>query len=71
MQIRLAISNLEPRPARLASDWNRPVSVDLISAIVLPPSRPYGISESLVGYKRAAATHGWTVRASFICHQSL
>ncbi|KAF8797821.1 hypothetical protein BYT27DRAFT_7204023 [Phlegmacium glaucopus] len=45
MQIRLAISNLEPRPARLASDWNR----------------PYGIDESLVGYKRAAATHGWTL----------
>jgi ubiquitin-conjugating enzyme E2 Q len=23
MQIRLALSNLEPKPARLASDWNR------------------------------------------------
>ncbi|CAA7264437.1 unnamed protein product [Cyclocybe aegerita] len=45
MQIRLAISNLEPRPARLASNWN-------IS---------YGIEESLVGYKRAAATHNWTL----------
>ncbi|KAH9475092.1 Ubiquitin-conjugating enzyme E2Q-like protein 1 [Psilocybe cubensis] len=45
MQIRLALSNLEPRPARLASDWKR----------------PYGIQESLVGYKRAAATHNWTL----------
>ncbi|KAJ3509436.1 hypothetical protein NLJ89_g5227 [Agrocybe chaxingu] len=45
MQIRLAISNLEPRPARLAPNWNT----------------PYGIEESLVGYKRAAATHNWTI----------
>jgi len=45
MQIRLAISNLEPKPARLSGDWDR----------------PYGISESLAGYKRAAATHGWSL----------
>ena len=65
MQIRLAISNLEPKPARLASDWNRSAFVGLVAATSLPPSRPYGIDESLVGYKRAAATHGWTVRTSF------
>ncbi|KAJ7213658.1 hypothetical protein B0H12DRAFT_1061615 [Mycena haematopus] len=45
MQIKLAISNLDPRPARLASNWNM----------------PYSVGESLVGFKRAAATHGWTV----------
>jgi len=45
MQIRLAISNLEPKPARLASNW----------------STPYGVSESLAGFKRAAATHNWSV----------
>ncbi|TFK43105.1 hypothetical protein BDQ12DRAFT_165045 [Crucibulum laeve] len=43
MQIKLAISNLEPRPARLARDWQR----------------SYSIGEALEGYKRAAATHGW------------
>ncbi|KAF8889407.1 hypothetical protein CPB84DRAFT_1826578 [Gymnopilus junonius] len=43
MQIRLALSNLEPRPARLAQDWNR----------------PYDVHESLAGFKRAAATHNW------------
>ncbi|KAF8151436.1 hypothetical protein B0H34DRAFT_727589 [Crassisporium funariophilum] len=45
MQIRMAIGNLEPRPARLSNDW----------------TRPYGVEESLQGYKRAAATHGWTL----------
>ncbi|KDR71552.1 hypothetical protein GALMADRAFT_253891 [Galerina marginata CBS 339.88] len=45
MQIRLALSNLDPRPARLASDWNR----------------PYDVQESLAGFKRAAATHNWTL----------
>ncbi|KAJ6506730.1 hypothetical protein C8R45DRAFT_1090408 [Mycena sanguinolenta] len=45
MQIKLAISNLDPRPARLAGNWNT----------------PYSVGESLAGFKRAAATHGWTV----------
>ncbi|KAJ7059776.1 hypothetical protein C8F01DRAFT_989503 [Mycena amicta] len=45
MQIKLAISNLDPRPARLASNWNH----------------PYTVAEALQGFKRAALTHGWTV----------
>jgi len=45
LQIRLAISNLDPRPARLAADWKR----------------PYSVQESLEGFKRAAASHGWKV----------
>lgn len=46
LQIKLAISNLEPRPARLAQgQWNA----------------PYGVEEALQGFKRAAATHGWKV----------
>ncbi|KAJ6506695.1 hypothetical protein C8R45DRAFT_1175857 [Mycena sanguinolenta] len=44
MQIKLAISSLDPRPARL--DDNR--------------TTPYSVDESLPGFKRAAATHGWT-----------
>lgn len=47
LQIKLAISNLDPKPARLANNWNQ----------------PYSVSDSLVGFKRAAATHGWTVPA--------
>ncbi|KAH9940093.1 uncharacterized protein BXZ73DRAFT_88813 [Epithele typhae] len=43
LQIRLAISNLDPKPARLAHDWDR----------------PYGMGEALEGYKRVAAVHGW------------
>ncbi|KAF9058500.1 hypothetical protein BDP27DRAFT_1432642 [Rhodocollybia butyracea] len=45
LQIKLAISNLDPRPARLAANWNQ----------------PYGVLEALQGYKRAAATHDWTL----------
>ncbi|KAL4268089.1 UBC core domain-containing protein [Pleurotus pulmonarius] len=45
LQIRLAISNLEPFPAKLSRDWDR----------------PYGILEALDGYKRAAMTHGWKI----------
>ncbi|CAK5263224.1 unnamed protein product [Mycena citricolor] len=47
MQIRLAISNLDPRPARLAPNWKL----------------AYSPSEALAGFKRAAATHGWTLPA--------
>ncbi|KAJ7579700.1 hypothetical protein C8J56DRAFT_963387, partial [Mycena floridula] len=47
LQIKLAISNLDPRPARLAQNWNH----------------NYTVFEALEGFKRAAATHGWTVPA--------
>ncbi|KAJ3847933.1 hypothetical protein EV368DRAFT_76467 [Lentinula lateritia] len=47
LQIKLAISNPDPRPARLAPNWNT----------------PYGILEALQGYKRAASAHNWTVPA--------
>ncbi|KAJ7757963.1 hypothetical protein B0H16DRAFT_1314107 [Mycena metata] len=49
MQIKLAISNLDPKPARLAHNWNT----------------PYGVGEALAGFKRAAATHNWTVPDGF------
>lgn len=47
LQIRMAISSTEPRPARLASgsDWKR----------------AYSTQEALDGFNRAAATHGWRV----------
>ncbi|GLB36141.1 putative ubiquitin-conjugating enzyme family protein [Lyophyllum shimeji] len=45
IQIKLAICNVEPRPARLSPDFDR----------------PYGVQEALDGYKRAAAAHGWQV----------
>jgi len=45
LQIKLAISNLEPRPARLSNQFDV----------------PYGTREALEGFKRAAATHGWKV----------
>ncbi|KIY49649.1 hypothetical protein FISHEDRAFT_65102 [Fistulina hepatica ATCC 64428] len=45
MQIKLAVSNLEPRPARLASNWQI----------------PYSVREALEGFRRAANAHNWTV----------
>jgi len=46
LQIKMAISNLEPRPARLdVTSWNQ----------------PYGVQEAIDGYKRACQTHGWTI----------
>ncbi|GAA5835600.1 hypothetical protein JCM3766R1_006458 [Sporobolomyces carnicolor] len=46
LQIRMAMSNLEPRPARLdPSSWNAAYSMD----------------EAVAGFKRAAQTHGWKV----------
>ncbi|KAI0738313.1 hypothetical protein C8Q80DRAFT_1275827 [Daedaleopsis nitida] len=45
LQIKLAISNLDPRPARLAQAWDM----------------PYGMQEALEGYKRAANVHGWKI----------
>ncbi|GAA5975703.1 hypothetical protein JCM11641_005842 [Rhodosporidiobolus odoratus] len=48
LQIRVAMSNLEPRPGRLDSrSWDI----------------PYAMDEAIAGFKRAAATHGWTVPA--------
>ncbi|GJN90810.1 hypothetical protein Rhopal_003824-T1 [Rhodotorula paludigena] len=40
-------SNLEPRPARLDSNWEQPYSMD----------------EAIAGFRRAAATHNWQVPA--------
>ncbi|KAI5478234.1 ubiquitin-conjugating enzyme E2 Q [Pseudohyphozyma bogoriensis] len=50
LQIRMAISNLEPKPARLASNWDQ----------------PYSMSEAIAGFKRAAETHGWQVPDEFV-----
>jgi len=41
----MAISNLDPKPARLDGNWNT----------------PYNMQEAIQGFQRAAATHGWTV----------
>ncbi|RPD55194.1 hypothetical protein L227DRAFT_579837 [Lentinus tigrinus ALCF2SS1-6] len=49
LQIKLAISNLDPKPARLAQNWDS----------------PYGMQEAMEGYKRAANTHGWKIPQSF------
>ncbi|KAI0708751.1 hypothetical protein C8T65DRAFT_649990 [Cerioporus squamosus] len=49
LQIKLAISNLDPKPARLAPNWDS----------------PYGMQEAMEGYRRAARTHGWKIPQSF------
>jgi ubiquitin-conjugating enzyme E2 Q len=65
LQIRLAISNLDPRPARLAQNWQLSVplySIDIFADVV--DARPYTPTEALQGFQRAAATHNWKVPAS-------
>ncbi|GAA5944159.1 hypothetical protein JCM3775_001084 [Rhodotorula graminis] len=49
LQIRMAMSNLEPKPARLdqGKQWNQ----------------PYSMEEAIAGFRRAAQTHGWQVPA--------
>jgi ubiquitin-conjugating enzyme E2 Q len=49
LQVRVAISSLEPRPARLAHGG----------------STDYGVGEAVEAYIRACTTHGWTVPAGF------
>ncbi|KAG6851065.1 hypothetical protein H0H93_002957 [Arthromyces matolae] len=62
LQIKLAISNLEPRPARLASDYDRSVYMgQALSSPFDKQDRPYNTQEALIGFKRAADTHGWRV----------
>lgn len=43
MQIRLAISNLDPKPARLDRNWNT----------------PYSMTEAVEGFRRTASRYGW------------
>ncbi|GAA6050356.1 hypothetical protein JCM3770_002979 [Rhodotorula araucariae] len=48
LQIRMAMSNLDPQPARLDNKyWNL----------------PYSMEEAIAGFRRAAAAHGWQVPA--------
>jgi ubiquitin-conjugating enzyme E2 Q len=49
LQVRMAIMNLEPRPARLASHG----------------SSDYGVGEAVSAFIRACQTHGWQVPVDF------
>lgn len=50
IQVRLAIMNTEPRPARLAHSER---------------SRDYGVPEAMQAYVRACNTHGWKIPPDF------
>jgi ubiquitin-conjugating enzyme E2 Q len=49
LQIRMAISSTDPRPAQLEAG----------------PVREYGVYEAVDSYLRACAIHGWKVPAGF------
>jgi ubiquitin-conjugating enzyme E2 Q len=51
LQVRIAITNLEPKPARLESHTNY--------------QRDYGTGEAMEAYKRACRTHGWAIPKDF------
>ena len=52
LQVRIAIMNLEPKPARLESVSNA-------------HQRDYGIAEAMQAYIRACQAHGWQVPKDF------
>jgi ubiquitin-conjugating enzyme E2 Q len=49
LQVRMAMSSLDPRPARLESGGRG----------------EYGVGEAIDAYLRACAVHGWTAPAGF------
>ncbi|KAH9862438.1 hypothetical protein IAQ61_009854 [Plenodomus lingam] len=49
LQVRMAISSRDPKPARLATTG----------------SRAYGVGEAVEAYMRACRTHGWTIPPGF------
>jgi ubiquitin-conjugating enzyme E2 Q len=51
LQIRMAISSTDPRPARLENGGGRGVG----------GFGSYAVSEAIAAFKRACATHGWEV----------
>lgn len=62
----MAMSNLEPRPARLHPSELLPVCTVLSLAdheaspmLIAHWNQPYTVPEAVAGFKRAAATHGW------------
>jgi ubiquitin-conjugating enzyme E2 Q len=52
LQVRMAIMNLEPKPARLESQSKA-------------AQRDYGTGEAMDAYIRACRTHGWQVPQDF------
>ncbi|KAH7040159.1 uncharacterized protein B0I36DRAFT_310070 [Microdochium trichocladiopsis] len=54
LQVRMAISSVEPKPARLRSRKRGDNASD------------YGVGEAFDAYRRAAAVHGWNVPKDFI-----
>jgi ubiquitin-conjugating enzyme E2 Q len=52
VQVRMAICNLEPRPARLEST-------------TIHKQRDYGVGEAIEAYERACRAHGWEVPKDF------
>ncbi|KAK1832207.1 hypothetical protein QBC39DRAFT_76845 [Podospora conica] len=57
VQVRLALTNLEPRPGRI---W------DAVSKHGYASLADYGVSEAIEAYKRAVQTHGWKVPAKLV-----
>ncbi|KAI0602429.1 hypothetical protein F4775DRAFT_537173 [Biscogniauxia sp. FL1348] len=57
LQVRLAMCNVEPRPARLLSTT---------SHAQRQATTQYGVSEAIDAYMRATQTHGWKVSSDLI-----
>ncbi|KAK8086186.1 hypothetical protein PG994_001160 [Apiospora phragmitis] len=61
VQVRMAITNPDPKPARLENTTAPATFSSSHSHAVQSRRMDYGIGEAFEAYKRAALTHGWAV----------
>ncbi len=53
LQVRMAISSIDPKPARLENQQKQ-------------TQKDYGIGEAMEAYLRACRTHGWQIPKDFM-----
>ncbi|KAK8039910.1 hypothetical protein PG993_008321 [Apiospora rasikravindrae] len=66
VQVRMAMTNTEPRPARLENTTPIDMHKNSGKSKVQHRSMDYGVSEAFEAYKRAAMAHGWKVPADLL-----
>ena len=62
LQVRMAMCNLEPRPARL----QEAMRASSHGGYRNENSNDYHIGEAVEAYKRAASAHGWSVPSDLV-----
>jgi len=60
LQVRLALMNLEPKPARIQAVYDGSYKGGSVTSYSYRGG-DYGVEEAITAFERAARTHGWTV----------